>query len=127
MGSSKIYVHIRDEEIENIPGNLSYSLIACFIRFLVYEEVFSSDDEDEDENSKWFYTKPYPSNGLQMKFYYVKLFLDDLYDNIARNQEKENRRKKRTQTIDQYEEHTYTGPSSALILFGKIDSFRTMI
>jgi len=46
-----------------------------------------------------------------------RIFLDDLYDNIARNQEKENRRKKRTQTIDQYEEHTYTGPSSALILF----------
>ena len=22
--------------------------------FLVYEEVFSSDDEDEDEDSKWF-------------------------------------------------------------------------
>ena len=48
-----------------------------------------------------------------------RIFLDDLYDNIARNQEKENRRKKRTQTIDQYEEHTYTGPSSALILFGE--------
>ena len=49
----------------------------------------------------------------------LRTFLDDLYDNIARNQEKENRRKKRTQTIDQYEEHTYTGPSSALIVFGK--------
>ena len=50
-------------------------------------------------------------------------FLDDLYDNIARNQEKENRRKKRTQTIDQYEEHTYTGPSSALIVFGEYFNF----
>jgi cell division control protein 45 len=77
VGSSKIYVHIRDEEIDNIP---------------VYEEVFSSDDEDEDEDN-------------------------DLYDNIARQQEKENRRKKRTQTIEQYEEHTFTGPSSALVLF----------
>ena len=53
----------------------------------------------------------------------LRTFLDDLYDNIARNQEKENRRKKRTQTIDQYEEHTYTGPSSALIVFGEFFDF----
>lgn len=78
VGNSKIYVHIRDEEIESIP---------------VYEEVFSSDDEDDDDGG------------------------DDLYDNIARQQEKENRRKKRSQTIEAYEEHTFTGPSSALVLF----------
>ena len=56
MGSSKIYVHIRDEEIENIPGNFDRTTSFAVIShvFLVYEEVFSSDDEDEDEDSKWF-------------------------------------------------------------------------
>ena len=85
----------------------------------MYEEVFSSDDEDEDEDSKSFYINSATFDPKWPLTKNSRIFLDDLYDNIARNQEKENRRKKRTQTIDQYEEHTYTGPSSALILFGK--------
>ena len=47
-------------------------------------------------------------------------FLDDLYDNLARRQEKENRRAKRSQTVENYEEYTYTGPSSAIVLFGML-------
>jgi len=77
-GSSKIFVHVNDDEIDTIP---------------VYEEVFSSDDEDEHSGD------------------------EDLYDNIARQQEKETRRKKREETIAGYETYTYTGPSTAIVLF----------
>ena len=38
---------------------------------------------------------------------------------IARRQEKEARRQKRSQTIEDYEQFTFTGPSSAIVLFGK--------
>ena len=40
VGSSKIFVHVNDDEMDTIP---------------VYEEVFSSDEEDEhDENEGTF-------------------------------------------------------------------------
>ena len=41
VGSSKIFVHVNDDEMDTIP---------------VYEEVFSSDEEDEhDENEGMYY------------------------------------------------------------------------
>jgi len=76
--SSKIFVHVADDEIETIPD---------------YNDVFSSDDDDEDDEA------------------------DGLYDNLARRQEKENRRKLRGQRIDEYEEYTWTGPSTAITIF----------
>jgi len=79
VGSSKIFVHISEEEMDGIP---------------VYEEVFSSDEEeDEPENA------------------------DELFDNIAEREEKRNRRKKREETIQNYETYTYTGPSTAIVIF----------
>ena len=44
--------------------------------------------------------------------------LDGLYDNLARRQEKDNRRKLRAGRIDEYEEYTWTGPSTAITIFG---------
>ena len=49
---------------------------------------------------------------------YNNLIQDDLYDNLARRQEKENRRNERTAKIEEYEEYTWTGPSTAITVFG---------
>ena len=49
---------------------------------------------------------------------------------MARQREKETRRKKREETIAGYETYTYTGPSTAIVLFGQFyhvfDSFSTL-
>lgn len=75
--TSKIFVHVADDEIETIPD---------------YNDVFSSDEEDDDDEG-------------------------GIYDNLARRQEKENKRKIRGQRIDEYEEYTWAGPSTAITIF----------
>ena len=42
VGSSKIFVHVNDDEMDTIP---------------VYEEVFSSDEEDEHDENEGEYSK----------------------------------------------------------------------
>ena len=37
---------------------------------------------------------------------------------MAEREEKRNRRKKREETIQSYETYTYTGPSTAIVIFG---------